>query len=129
MALGSVGRWVGWGHVGWLGVSLHTCVHACACMHMHTCTHTHGHTCIDFMQMAVRHWGNPWEFPMFHMHVHACMCVCAWVNAWDIPSLTHAPPHSTSTHPPHPQGEWTSGISQNSIALELIEIFQFHLKI
>ena len=119
--------WMGWGWVddggGWVdGVGggwgcPHTCAHACACTHAHarTCMHgKHG----NFMQMATPHWGNPWEFPMMS-YAHACACtcmhVCACACGWGAPS--HHPPT------PHP------GIIQNSIRLELIEIFQFCLKI
>ena len=57
-------------------------------------------------------------FIMFNMHV--CMCL----HAWDIPTCPYLPP---SNHPPPPPG--TPRISKNSITLELIKIFQFHLKI
>ena len=109
---------VGW---GWLGGAPHTCAHA------HACTHAHAHTCAcvkhdNFMQMAasIGFLGNPWEFPMMsYVREGACACVYLW----------GAPPH----HPPlisnHPPQGGTPGISQNSIALELIEIFQFRLKI
>ena len=54
-----------------------------------------------------------------------CMCMCAWDTP--TPNGCHTNPHP---HPPicHPSGG-TPGISQNSITLELIKIFQFHLKI
>ena len=106
---GSLWLW-GWGWVygggGWLGSAPHTCAHACAR------THTH--------------WGNAWEFPMMsyvhaRVHMRACACMCAGMGG------TLSPPPPTSNHPPPPGG--TPGNSQNSIALELIEIFQFHLKI
>ena len=45
-----------------------------------------------------------------HAHAHACACV------WGAPFSPPPPP------PIHPGG--TLGISQNSIALELIEIFE-----
>ena len=116
----------GWGW-GVFGGAPHKCAHARACMHMHACTCMHlKHD--NFMQMAP-HWGNPWEFPMMSyvhvrvcacMHVHACACVTG--------APSHQPPPHPPTHPPTPQGG-TPGISQNSIALELIEIFQFCLKI
>ena len=114
-----VGGW-GWGVGGWGWGVPHTCAHACECMH------THAHTCAsgkhdNFMQMAAP-LGEYLGFPMMsyvRVHVHACACV------WEAPSH-HLPP--TYTHPPTPQGG-TPGISQNSIALELIKIFQFCLKI
>ena len=122
----------GWGGGGWLGggwmgvgagwgVPPHMCTH----MHTHTCTCAHGkHD--NFMQMAasIGFLGNPWEFPMMsyaHMCVHAHACA----HVWGAPSYHPPPP---STHPPAPPGG-TLGISQNSIVLELIEIFQFCLKI
>ena len=56
--------------------------------------------------------------------IHACTCVhvrvCAHV--WGGP-CHHPPPN------PPPPRVGTPGISQNSITLELIEIFQFCLKI
>ena len=70
-------------------------------------------------------------FIMFNMHVCACICACAYmcmcVCMGHLPH-THAHPHP---HPPicHPTGGWTTGISKNSITLELIKIFQFRLKI
>ena len=98
-------------------------------MHMHTCTRTH----IYMLNMIISiangspHWGNPWEFPMMsYMCARACACVHAHACAcvWGHP-LTNPHPIHPSTHPPG----GTPGISQNSIALELIEIFQFCLKI
>ena len=62
---------------------------------------------------------------MSYAHVHVCACVHAHACAhvWGHP-LT------TPSHPPTPHlPGGTSGITQNSIALELIKIFQFHLKI
>ena len=57
---------------------------------------------------------------MSYTCAHVCMCMC--VGGSLSPPPTHIHP------PPHPPGG-TPGISQNSIALELIEIFQFCLKI
>ena len=116
------GGWFGggWGvgdwEWGWLGGVPHTCTHA----HMHT----HTHACDkhdNFMQMAasIGFLGNPWEFPMMS-YAHTCVCA----HVWGAP-LTAPPP--LSSHPP-PPGE-TLRISQNSIVLELIKIFQFSLKI
>ena len=53
--------------------------------------------------------------------IHACACMC-------VHACMHVHVHMCGGHPltiPHPPGG-TPGISQNSIALELIEIFQFH---
>ena len=97
----------GWGG-GWLdgGGGAPTHMH----MHVHACTHVRGkHD--NFMQMAAPI-GDPWEFPM--------MSYLCGGHPLTIP--THIQP------PPHPPGG-TPRISQNSIALELIEIFQFCLKI
>ena len=89
--------------VGVVGGAPHTCTH--------TCTHAHARTCMcgkhdNFMQMATPIGFG--EIPGIPYDV-ICMCVCA------------------STYPPPPGGG--PPISQNSIALELIEIFQFCLKI
>ena len=79
----------------------------------------------NFMQMAasIGFLGNPWEFPMMS-YVHTCACVCVHVHVCG--EMLSAPP-TPSTHPPTPRG--TLRITQNSIVLELIEIFQFCLKI
>ena len=99
----------------------------------HVHMHAHARTCMrgkhdNFMQMAAPHWGNPWEFPMMSYArarvcacVHACACACV--------GGTPSPPPSPIHLPPHPPEGGTPKISQNSIALELIEIFQFCLKI
>ena len=55
---------------------------------------------------------------MSYVRVYACMCMC--VGGILSPPPTHIHP------PPTPRGG-TPGINQNSIALELIEIFQFRL--
>ena len=55
------------------------------------------------------------------VHVRVCACMCTCVGA------TPSPPPPPSTH--HPTHRGTLRINQNSIALELIEIFQFRLKI
>ena len=113
-----VGGWSG----GWLGG---TPTH----MHTHTqaCTHMHAHACVVNMIISCK-WLPPlvesWEFPMMsYAHVHACMHVHVHVCGG------HPPTTPTHIHPtPYPPGG-TPGISQNSIALELIKIFQFRLKI
>ena len=130
--LGSLRLW-GWG-MGWWGWLVvggaPTHVH----MHVHTCTcvpHTHTHGKHDnFMQMAasIGFLGDPWEFPMM-----SCMCTCMRACAWVCTCVggTLSPP-STPMHPPpppHPPGGRPSESVKNSIALELIEIFQFCLKI
>ena len=67
-------------------------------------------------------------FSMFNMHVCVCIHACACMHAWDTP---HTPiPTPTPIHPSAtPPGGWTPGITSNSITLQLIKIFQFHLKI
>ena len=117
--LGSLQLW-GWG-CGWLGgapthrhthAHAHMCMHTHAHTHMHARTHTHGkHD--NFMQMAApigESLGIPYDVihACVRVHVHACTCICTWVGC-------------TLSPPPR--------IIQNSIALELIEIFQFCLKI
>ena len=123
VALG-VGGWVDGGG-GWLGVPpTHVHMHA----HAHMCIHTHA--CMVSMIFSCK-WppplGESLEFPMMsYAHARACACMHMHVHVCGVHPLTTPPP--PSTHPPTPQGG-TPGISQNSIALELIEIFQFHLKI
>ena len=114
-----VGGW-GW---GWLGVPA-THVH----MHMHAHTHMHGkHD--NFMQMPPppplgESLGIPDDVICAYMCmcVHAYVCMCTCVGGHPLTTPTHIHP------PPTPKGS-TPGISHNSIALELIKIFQFHLKI
>ena len=111
--LGSLRLW-GWGVDGWGWGVPPTHMH----MHARTCT------CVkhdNFMQMATPIGGIPGNSLWCHTRMCMCMCVCA--HGWGAPSH-HPPPTST-----HPQPRGTPGISQNSIALELIEIFQFRLKI
>ena len=82
------------------------------------------------MQMAAPNGGIPGNFLC---HTRMCVHAHACARVWGVPSH-HPPPHPTTTPPPHPTTPpppegGTPGISQNSIALELIEIFQFRLKI
>ena len=128
--LGSLWLW-GWGGF-WMGVGggwgvPPTHVH----MHTHACTHTHAHACVVNMIISCKwphplgeYLGIPYDVicACMHTHVCACMCMCTWVGC------TLSPP-PTPIHPPsHPPGG-TPRIIQNSIGLELIEIFQFCLKI
>ena len=126
--LGSLRLW-GWG--GWCmvvgggwGVP-HTHVHT----HAHARTRTHTHACMVNMIISCK-WllplGESLGIPYDVIRMCACVRVRACARVWGAPSH-HPPP--TSTHPPTPQGGGTPGINQNSIALELIEIFQFRLKI
>ena len=98
----------------------HTHVH----MHAHARTHTHAHARVVNMTISCK-WlpplgkslGIPYDV------IRACACVCTCVRGTPSPPPTHIHP------PPHPPGGGTPRINQNSIALELIEIFQFRLKI
>ena len=127
--LGSLRLW-GWGWVfggggGW-GVP-HTHVHTHA--HARTCTHTHAHmvnmiiSC-KWLPPLGESLGIPYDVirtcTCVHMCVCACMCTCV--------GGTLSPP-PTHIHPAPPPRGGTPGINQNSIALELIKIFQFRLKI
>ena len=128
--LGSLRLW-GWG-VGWMGVGVGwgvppTHVH----MHAHACTCTHAHARVVNMIISCKwppplgeYLGIPYDVirTCVRVHVHACACMCMWV------ACTLSPPPTPIHPPPHPPGG-TPGIIQNSIALELIEIFQFCLKI
>ena len=64
--------------------------------------------------------GESMGIPYDAIHACACMCMCGGGHP-----LTTPEPHPSTPHP----SEGTPRISQNSIALELIEIFQFCLKI
>ena len=101
---GGVGGW-GW---DWLGVPP---TH----MHMHTHARTCMHTHVYVVNMII---SCKWLLSLhFCMHVHACVCL-------------GAPSHHPYPHLPTPQPQGgTLGITQNSIVLELIKIFQFCLKI
>ena len=107
------GRWLG-------GAPTH--------MHMHARTRMHAHAHVLNMIISCK-WppplGESLGIPYDVIHACTCMHVPACACVWGAPF--HHPP-SPSTHPPTPKGG-TPGISQNSIALELIEIFQFCLKI
>ena len=64
--------------------------------------------------------------------IRACACVCMRACMRMHVHMcggTLSPPLIPIHPPPHPPGWGTPGISQNSIVLELIEIFQFCLKI
>ena len=99
-------------------------------MHVHARTHTHAHACVANMIIPCK-WLPPLDlgksqgFPMMsYVCAHACVHARACAHVWGGP-CHHPHPHPPTAHPP----EWgTPGISQNSIALELIEIFQFCLK-
>ena len=129
--LGSLRLW-GWGGWvdrggGWFGGAPHTCAHARTCTHAHACV---VNMIIPCKWLPPSDLGKSQGFPMMsYVRVRACSCMCTGVGG----PCHHPPPPSTHPHPPTPHppspGWGTSGISQNSIALELIEIFQFCLKI
>ena len=93
-------------------------------VHMHACTHMHTHACM--VNIISCKWPPPLGESMGSPYdvIHMCTCMCMCVHMCGGHPLTTPTP---STHLPPPGG--TPGISQNSIALELIEIFQFRLKI
>ena len=118
--LGWLGGWGG----GWLGCPTHVHMHVYPC----TCMDTHAHVVnmiisCKWLPPLGKSLGIPYDTICVYVCVHMCACTCMCVCG-GVPS--HHPP-LTSTQPPTPQGD--PGISQNSIALELIEIFQLHLKI
>ena len=117
--------WGGWVDGGgrWLGGAPYTHAHACACTHAHARTCTCGkHD--NFMQMAAPIGGIPGN-SLCHTCVHAHVCMRVHVHVGGMHPLTTPHPHPPTPRPPG----GTPGIIQNSIALELIEIFQFCLKI
>ena len=97
---------------------------------MHAHMHIYSHTYIHLYELQMATDMEASMFSMFSMHVgvwmHVCACLCVH-SAWDTPTYPH-PPSPQSTQLPHLQGG-TPRISQNSIALELIKIIQFCLKI
>ena len=126
--LGSL--WLWGGEAGWMGVEggwgvppthvhMHGHAHACTCMRGKHDNSMKMAAPIGFGEIP----GIPYDVicACACMRMHACMCMCTCVGG----PCHHPPPPST----PQPPGWGTPGISQNSIALELIEIFQFCLKI
>ena len=117
--LASLQLW-GWGWVdgGMVGGAPHTHAHA------HTCTQVHA--CMVNMIISCK-WlpplGESLGFPYDVICTRTCMFMCVHMCGG-----TLSPPPSHIHPPTHPPGG-TPRISQNSIALELIKIFQFRLKI
>ena len=103
--------WMGW---GWLRGAPHTCAHTCACMHAHACVVNMIISCKWTPPLDL---GKSQGFPMMS---YVCACAHVWGDA-----ITNPHPHPPTPQPPG----GTPRISQNSIPLELIEIFQFRLKI
>ena len=124
--LGSLQLW-GWG-AGWMGCGwwLGGCPpHMCTCMHAHACTCMCGKHDNSMQMAGPIGFGEIPGIP-YVIRACACVCVCACTCMCTCVGGTLSPP-PTPIHPP--PGWGTPGISQNSIALELIEIFQFCLKI
>ena len=118
--LGSLQLWVGGGW-GWGMFPTHVNMY----VHAHTCTHAHAHTCMcgkhdNFMQMTTPIGGIP-GIP--YDVIHMCMCMHMHVHMYG-GTLSPPPPNPPI---PHPQGDPQN--QSKFIALELIEIFQFCLKI
>ena len=105
---GSLWLWGG----GWrvVGGAPHTHIHT------HACMHTHAHM-VNMIISCKYKLGESLGIPYDVICTCACMCTCV--------GGTLSPPPTHITHPPG----GTPRSSQNSIALELIEIFQFRLKI
>ena len=122
--LGSLRLW-GYGFGGGWGCPPHMCT--CTCMQAHIRMHIYMLNMIISIVNGSPHWGDPWEFHMMsYACVRACVCMCAYACVLGAP-FCH--PHPFASTPPPPSGGRTPGISQNSIALELIKIFRFCLKI
>ena len=101
---------MGWGQVWVCRVVSYAHIHpcACACMHMHVKHDKHDkHGCLHVSS---------------HLHVHAC------AGVWWHPPWPQMPPDTPQPTCPLPRAAG-SPKHQNSISLELIEIFQFCLKI
>ena len=101
-------------------------VGACPPHMCHTCawTHTHAHARMLNMIISCK-WPPPLGESLGIPYDVICMCVCMHVHV-----CMHMHMHVGGGHPlTTPHRGWTPGISQNSIALELIEIFQFRLQI
>ena len=125
--------WGGWvdGGGGWLGGAPHTCAHTRACTHAHTRTCMRGKHDNSMQMAAPIGFGEIPGIPYDVISACACMRVHVHMCGGTLsppPTPIHPPP--TPIHPPPtPPGWGTPGISQNSIALELIEILQFCSKI
>ena len=116
----------GVGVLGWglFGGAPHTHAHARAHMHAHARVVNMIISC-KWLPPLGKSLGIPYDVicACACMRARACACMCTCVRGTPSPPPTHIHP------PPHPPGGGTPRINQNSIALELIEIFQFRLKI
>ena len=122
----------GWGWVdvaGTLSVFWGCLMHMCKCTH----THTHTHTCMQVMMSLRDSPGFPYGSSHLHeiimfIHVcmcaHVCVCACMCTHAWGTPQRPWQ-----SAKPIHPPQGGNPEISQKSIKIEWIEIFEFCLKI
>ena len=125
LAQDSLGLWRVGGGGGWVygvGVVVRCPPHMCTCMH------AHAHACVVNMIISCK-WPPPLgeSLGIPYDVIHACRCMNVHAHAYvHVCAHVWGHPLTTPTQPP-PGG--TPGISQNSIALELIEIFQFSLKI
>ena len=106
---------------GWMGVGgdWGCPPHMCTC----TCTHAHIHVKHDnfnckWQPPLGESLGIPYDVICVRAYMHMHVYVCGGTP-------NHPHPHPPTPHPPG----GTPRISQNSIALELIKIFQFRLKI
>ena len=112
-----------------MGVGLCQGIWGCP-THVHACMHVH--TSDDVIRDSP---GFPYGSSHLHeiiMFIHVCMCArvcCACMCTCAGHPLKHpdrVPSPSTHSHPPN---GGTPEISQKSIKIELIKIFEFHLKI
>ena len=92
----------------------------------HVHTHMHAHISDDVITGFPREFPMPWEQPFAWnydvytwMHMHACACTCVW-------GTTQTPWQSPTPIPPK---GGPPEISQKSIKIEWIKIFEFCLKI
>ena len=116
----------GWIASGWIGLGVGMGVWGCP---MHAHTHMHTHTCTYMLNMINMDASMGVAICNFYtcIHVHVCMCACACmhVHMCGTPPIPPNIPH-LPVPPLEPQGVPKH---QNSISLELIEIFRFCLKI
>ena len=118
------GRWVDGGGVRYGCVGGVLCTHAC--MHMQRHTHTSMLNMINMDASMLVAICNFYTCIYVRVHVCACMCmhVCACGNTPHAPRCPQTPPPTC----PLPRATGSPN-HQNSISLELIEIFRFCLKI
>ena len=123
LGVGGGGGWIGVGG-GWRVPRTHVHMHAYARMHTHA--HTHAHTHMVNMIISCK-WPPPLgeSLGIPYYVICTCACICMHVHMCGGHPLTTTHLHRLTPHLPG----GTHRISQNSIALELIKIFQFCLKI